>query len=233
MRLRSAQVLWEKAERGRSASRPEQERPARSKADTTCPNCFEKGHTGQECTKPKIDVKDRACFDCGERGSPAARCPKAKLKALTREQPPPTADGRRPAPRYILCLDSDGFVPAHRLARKTKPAPKSCLIGDAVETAFTKLARLEALEGDNNEPDTEAVEPPHAPAQRRPGAKKHHFTKLARLEAASPCNGRKSCNSSGSDHGPEALTCSTVFTASKTTPKRFETWKSTSSSSPR
>ena len=34
-----------RAEKGRSASRPERERPARSKADTTCPNCFEKGHT--------------------------------------------------------------------------------------------------------------------------------------------------------------------------------------------
>ena len=57
-----------KPERGRSATRPERERPARSKADTTCPNCIQKEHTGQEFTKPKIDVKDRACFNCGKPG---------------------------------------------------------------------------------------------------------------------------------------------------------------------
>ena len=53
--------FWKKPEGGRGAQRPERERPVRSKADTTCPNCFEKGHTGQECIKPKVDVKDRAC----------------------------------------------------------------------------------------------------------------------------------------------------------------------------
>ena len=64
------------------------ERPARSKADTTCPNCLEKGHAAQECPKPKIDVKDRKCFVCGEAGYSAARSPKGKLKALTREPAP-------------------------------------------------------------------------------------------------------------------------------------------------
>ena len=48
-----------KLDRGKGAPRPERERPVRSKADTTCPNCFEKGHTGQECKKPKVDVKAR------------------------------------------------------------------------------------------------------------------------------------------------------------------------------
>ena len=57
-----------KPDRDKGAPRPERERPARSKAVTTCPNCFEKGHTGQECTKPKIDVKYRACFNCGKPG---------------------------------------------------------------------------------------------------------------------------------------------------------------------
>ena len=33
--------------KGRNAQRPEHERPARSKADTTCPNCLQKGHTAQ------------------------------------------------------------------------------------------------------------------------------------------------------------------------------------------
>ena len=73
---------------GKDTPAPERERPARSKADTTCPNCLAKGHTGQECTKPKVAVKDRACFNCGGVGHTSARCPKGKLKALVKEAAP-------------------------------------------------------------------------------------------------------------------------------------------------
>ena len=84
---------------------------------------MEKGHTGQECTKPKVEVKDRKCFVCNETSHSAARCPKGKLKALTRG--PAAAQARDRASRtakYTLCLESEGgFMPAHRLARKTTP----------------------------------------------------------------------------------------------------------------
>ena len=53
---------------GRPRQAPARDRaPARSKEDMTCPNCLEKGHSSQECTKPKIDVKDRRCFLCKEK----------------------------------------------------------------------------------------------------------------------------------------------------------------------
>ena len=49
-------------------------------------------------------------------------------------------------------MESGGFVPAHRLVRKTtplarvtvKPAPKGLKTSEIFESAFTKLARLEA-----------------------------------------------------------------------------------------
>ena len=125
--------------------KPERERPARSKADTTCPNCSEKGHTGQECKKPKIDVKDRG-FNCGKPGHPAARCPEGrpKLKALTRDLMPPAANGRAQTPKYTLCLESYGFVPAHRITKKPtpwsqavgKPTPKGTIVNEVIESAF-------------------------------------------------------------------------------------------------
>ena len=82
----------------------EHRRLARSKADTTCPNCLEKGHASQECTKPNVDVKDRTGFNCSEPGHPPARCPKGKLKALIRNSLSPDAGVRGPAPKYTFCF---------------------------------------------------------------------------------------------------------------------------------
>ena len=150
--------------------KPERERPARSKADTTCPNCFEKGHTGQECKKPKIDVKDRACFNCGKPGHPADRCPEGrpKLKALTRDSLPPAANGRAQTPKYTLCLESYGFVPAHRITKRPTPwsqavgkaTPKGTIVNEVIECAFAQYARLEASRDDDEEGQAEAAEHP-------------------------------------------------------------------------
>ena len=59
--------------------------PPRDVADLTCPNCNEKGHTKQDCKKPRIDLTDRKCFICGAPGCIAKTCPKKKAmaKALT------------------------------------------------------------------------------------------------------------------------------------------------------
>ena len=53
--------------------------PPRDVADLTCPNCNEKGHTGQDCKKPKIDMKDRKCFICGKRAALPERAHKRRL----------------------------------------------------------------------------------------------------------------------------------------------------------
>ena len=147
--------------------------PPRGKADMTCPNCLEKGHTSQECKKPKLELKDRRCFICNEPGHPASKCPKAHLKALTRGQPPPADRGGSggPARKVLMSLeDSDGYVPAHRLMKKltswsqatAKPTPTTLTVNAVVESAFMELARREA----------EAVEAPPAAIGQRPSWKK-------------------------------------------------------------
>ncbi len=59
--------------------------PPRNVADLTCPNCNEKGHLGQDCPTPKVDLKARKCFICGATGCVAKTCPNRKetAKALT------------------------------------------------------------------------------------------------------------------------------------------------------
>ena len=155
----------------------DREKPARSKEDTTCPNCLEKGHTSQECTKPKIEVKDRKCFVCNEKGHSAARCPKGRLKTLARESDPaPVREAAGRPAKYAFCLENeDGFVPAHRLARKTtpwvqaaaKPTPKGATVNEVMESAFIKYARLEASRSAGQNEDVDAVERPPVPEVHR------------------------------------------------------------------
>ena len=38
--------------------------PPRTAAGSTCPNCTDKGHTGSDCSKPKIELDKRKCFLC-------------------------------------------------------------------------------------------------------------------------------------------------------------------------
>ena len=66
--------------------------------------------------------------------------------------------------------DGDGYVPAHRLMKKltswsqatAKPTPTTLTVNAVVESAFMKLARLEA----------EAVEAPPAAIGQRPSGKR-------------------------------------------------------------
>ena len=104
------EVLDGKTFRTKSSPRVKRERPTRSNADTTCPNCLEKGHVGQACTKTKVEVKDRRSFTCGEPGHSAASCPKGKLKALTRDPPPAEereGPSRRRLAKYTCCVEAD------------------------------------------------------------------------------------------------------------------------------
>ena len=180
------------------------DRLARSKADTTCPHCLEKVYTAQECTKPKIDVKDRKCFVCNETGH-SARCPKGKLKALTHEPAPPQArESAGKSVKYTFCLESeDGFVPAHRVARKTtplvqaatKPAPKATTVNEIMESAFVKHTRLEASRSNGDDVEVEAVGPPPVPAvqhQRGGGGAQRRASQSVRRKlrpAAGRCTG--------------------------------------------
>ena len=182
---------------GKGKAAPDRERPARSKADTTCPNCLAKGHTAQECTKPKVDVKDRACFNCGQVGHTAARCPKGKLKTLVRDTAPAVPNGHQQAAKYTLCLDGDGFTPSHRLARKptpwnravVRPSPKGLMMGDILDSAFSKLRQLEASESPD-ETEAEALpEPPQEFVKRPTSVKRRpHFRECACPNAKDCCH---------------------------------------------
>ena len=133
--------------------------PARSKEDMTCPNCLEKGHSSQECTKPKIDNKDRRCFLCKEKGHSASKCPKAKqLKSFTSRA---DAGSAPPATVFAWSLESsDDFVPAQRTVKRasaTSPPKRAFTVNDEIESAFTKLARIEAMEQSDEGLDDEQI----------------------------------------------------------------------------
>ena len=49
--------------------------PPRDVNDVKCANCNEKGHTAQQCKRPKVESKDRKCHTCGLPGHIAAKCP--------------------------------------------------------------------------------------------------------------------------------------------------------------
>ena len=67
-----------------------------------------------------------------------------------RDQPSPAENGRVQALKYTLCLESDGFVPSHRLTRRrtpwtqavTKPIPKGTAVNEIIEFAFAQYVRL-------------------------------------------------------------------------------------------
>ena len=79
--------------------------------------------------------------------------------------------------------DGDGYVPAHRLMKKltswsqatAKPTPTTLTVNAVVESAFMKLARLEA----------EAVEAPPAAIGQRPSGKKGAIKSTAHARDAS------------------------------------------------
>ena len=143
----------------------------------TCPNCLEKGHTSQECKKPKVELKDRKCFICNEPGHPASKCPKAHLRGQTKNQLALTDKGGLDgaSQKVLFSLeDSDGYVPAHRMARRltswsqatTKRSPTAMTVNAVMESAFAKLARCEAEDRVSSEAPEEVEAPPTAVGQR-------------------------------------------------------------------
>ena len=51
--------------------------PPRGAQDVRCGNCGEKGHTAQQCSKPRIPMEERKCHICGKAGHVARNCPAA------------------------------------------------------------------------------------------------------------------------------------------------------------
>ena len=95
---------------GRQAKPPAQ---ARAQADMTCPNCLEKGHDKDQCTKPKIAVEERKCFICKKAGHRAFQCPDKPRPVNGVED---EAGGR---PRDTMCVeDEEGFLPIQRRQNK-------------------------------------------------------------------------------------------------------------------
>ena len=73
--------------------------PPRDVNDVKCANCNEKGHTAQQCKRPKVESKDRKCHTCGLPGHIAAKCPdkdkrRAKANVVENEK---REDARVPA----------------------------------------------------------------------------------------------------------------------------------------
>ena len=57
--------------------RPRQQQAPKVGAEIRCGNCGMKGHSSQECRKPKVPLSERPCFLCGKPGHTARYCPQA------------------------------------------------------------------------------------------------------------------------------------------------------------
>ena len=130
--------------------------PPRDVADLTCPNCNEKGHTGQDCPKPKVELSKRKCFICGTPGCVAKTCPKKKAAAtaLTNDA---GGDGGTGNAWFGCVADSCCAAPNRAKHRRrmqswqaatevASRAPTGFTLGDAMGGVFAQMARLEAAE---------------------------------------------------------------------------------------
>ena len=93
--------------------------PPRTTAETTCPNCLEKGHKGEDCPKPKIDLSERKCFLCKKTGHSARHC---KEKGKLMLQDVESAQGGK---ETLAMMDADGFIPVQRMAKISNPISRS------------------------------------------------------------------------------------------------------------
>ena len=114
---------------------------------------------------------------------------------------PPAASGRAQTPKYILGLESEGFVPAHRLTKRPTPwnqavgklTPKGTTVNEVIESAFARYARLEASCDKDEEGETEAAEHPPVStgvAVRRAKRRASQATRRRLCTLADPCVAR-------------------------------------------
>jgi hypothetical protein len=189
--------------------------PARPEADSTCPNCIGKGHTGANCTKPKIELTERKCCLCKLPGHSARHCPTMKNKALNNVE---AANGKR-AP--LAMMDCDGFVPIQRqriiiitpsqrpirsqpansiVVKKERPMPRKPVLADYI--CSNTFAALEATgEAEQELPRTET-------RISRAEAKSETITTLCstRGQPASSTSTKKDHH----DHNPDAAVTTTT-----------------------
>ena len=103
------------APRGRDGGPSSGDRPSR------CANCGAKGHTKDECRKPKVPLNQRLCHECGKPGHMAANCPhkKGPNTGAVEEQANDAGD----------CF-SVGWSTAESHGRRGRPTPRVATLGD-------------------------------------------------------------------------------------------------------
>ena len=102
--------------------------PPRGAQDVRCGNCGEKGHTAQQCSKPRVPMKERKCHTCGKTGHVARNCPAAKANVAE-------AAGFKPfvgEPRALMIVDDEGF---QQVPTRHERVPRPPTLGDFVRPA--------------------------------------------------------------------------------------------------
>ena len=106
-----------------------------------CANCLGKGHASRDCPQPRKGAAERLCFRCEKPGHTSSKCPERGA-----------ANSLAAVPRRVVinCLESDGFIPVHRLkrrlaSRRSSEAPRvpEPTLGDFMGGVFQQLAALE------------------------------------------------------------------------------------------
>ena len=131
------------------------EAPPRDARDVRCANCGKLGHGAQDCPSPKKELKDRPCWECGQEGYIASKCPHKKKGAQARvlQDVPPVVDFNlfetvQPSAK------ANTLRSAKEAISSTRPRPRGTTFGEYVESAFMKLARVQAHE----EPESDDAE---------------------------------------------------------------------------
>ena len=99
--------------------------PPRSAQDVRCGNCGDKGHTAQQCNKPRIPLEERKCHICGKTGHMARNCTAAKANVA---EPAPF----RPfngEPKVLMISSDDGY---RTVSRRRDGVPPPPTLGDFI-----------------------------------------------------------------------------------------------------
>ena len=110
--------------------------PPKPTRDLVCPNCLEKGHTGAQCKKPRVDNKDRKCFLCKEKGHRASECPSAKKSRGTNALTSGTGSDEAV---HQFCLAYDEEPPVQRKSQ-AQSACREKADGEAARTLGSSRA---------------------------------------------------------------------------------------------